>query len=148
MAGCCAYFLYLKGGANYDKIGVSKETKGIHMKKMMKKFNFALIGIMASMPAFAAGAAGGNSGLCVLITQMKGVFGTLRTLAFVGAAFVIAGWAWGYISKGEVKKDDLKDKGIGMMVGFIMLFGIGIILSFLMSASGGKTLGCDITGQW
>lgn len=141
-------FLYLKGGANYDKISVSKETKGIHMKKMLKKFNFALIGVMVSMPAFAAGA-GGNEGLCALINQMKGVFGTLRTLAFVGAAFVIAGWAWGYISKGEVKKDDLKDKGIGMMVGFIMLFGIGIILSFLMSAAGeGGRLGCDITGRW
>ena len=119
------------------------------MKKMMKKFNFALIGVMASMPAFAAGAAGGNSGLCVLITQMKGVFETLRTLAFVGAAFVIAGWAWGYISKGEVKKDDLKDKGIGMMVGFIMLFAIGIILSFFLGAAGeGGSLGCDITGRW
>lgn len=115
------------------------------MKKMMKKFNFALIGVMTSMPAFAAG----NDGLCALINQMKGVFGTLRTLAFVGAAFVIAGWAWGYISKGEVKKDDLKDKGIGMIVGFIMLFAIGIILSFFLSAAGeGGRLECDIAGRW
>lgn len=109
------------------------------MKKLINKLNFALIGVMVSVPAFAAG----NTGLCALIAQMHGVFKTLRTLAFVGAAFVIAGWAWGFISKGEVKKDDLKDKGIGMMVGFVLLFGIGVVLSFLVSQAGMDTMGCD-----
>lgn len=117
-----------------------RKQKGIYMKKLINKLNFALIGVMVSVPAFAAG---GNTGLCALIAQMHGVFKTLRTLAFVGAAFVIAGWAWGFISKGEVKKDDLKDKGIGMMVGFVLLFGIGVVLSFLVSQAGMDTMGCD-----
>lgn len=131
-------FLCLKGGGNYGKINVSKEVKGFCMKKLMNKFNFALIGIMASAPAFAA-----TDGLCQLITQMYDVFKTLRTLAFVGAAFVIAGWAWGYISKGEVKKEDLKDKGIGMLVGFVLLFGIGVVLSFFLSESTLQSIGCQ-----
>lgn len=116
-----------------------RKQKGIYMKKLINKLNFALIGVMVSVPAFAAG----DNGLCALIAQMHGVFKTLRTLAFVGAAFVIAGWAWGFISKGEVKKDDLKDKGIGMMVGFVLLFGIGVVLSFLVSQAGMSTMGCD-----
>lgn len=121
-------------------IKLPQKEKGFSMKKLLNKANFALIGIFATMSAHAA--PGGN-GLCELIEQMYGVFTTLRTLAFVGAAFVIAGWAWGYISKGEVKKDDLKDKGTGMLVGFVMLFGIGIILSFFMSESGMASIGCE-----
>lgn len=117
-----------------------RKQKGIHMKKLINKLNVALIGVMVSVPAFAAGS---DVGLCELIKEMQGVFKTLRTLAFVGAAFVIAGWAWGYISKGEVKKDDLKDKGIGMLVGFVLLFGIGMVLSFLLSSSTMKSIGCQ-----
>ncbi len=118
------------------------------MKKLFNKANFALIGMMAAVPAMAA-PAGSNNGLCDLIQQMYGVFTTLRTLAFVGAAFVIAGWAWGYISKGEVKKDDLKDKGTGMLVGFVMLFGIGVVLSFFLSESTMQSIGCqDIILGW
>lgn len=117
------------------------------MKKLFNKANFALIGMMAAVPAMAA-PAGNNNGLCALIEQMHDVFVTLRTLAFVGAAFVIAGWAWGYISKGEVKKDDLKDKGTGMLVGFVMLFGIGVVLSFFLSESTMESFGCSIIGQW
>lgn len=115
-----------------------RKQKGIYMKKLINKLNFALIGVMVSVPAFAAG-----KGLCDLIAQMHGVFKTLRTLAFVGAAFVIAGWAWGFISKGEVKKDDLKDKGIGMLVGFVLLFGIGVVLSFFLSESTLQGIGCQ-----
>lgn len=117
------------------------------MKKLMTKFNFALIGVMVSMPAFAAGAAGGN-GLCNLMNQMHGVFSTLRTLAFVGAAFVIAGWAWGYISKGKVEMKDLQEKGVGMLVGFVLLFGIGIVLSFFMSEAGQNSMGCPVLANW
>lgn len=116
------------------------------MKKLINKLNFALIGVMVSVPAFAAE---GNGDLCELIAQMHDVFKTLRTLAFVGAAFVIAGWAWGFISKGEVKKDDLKDKGIGMMIGFVLLFCIGLVLSFFISQTGMNTMGCDyILKNW
>lgn len=111
------------------------------MKKLMNKATFALVGIMASASAMAAPGAG--NGLCALIDQMHGVFVTLRTLAFVGAAFTIAGWAWGYISKGEVKKDDLKDKGTGMLVGFVMLFGIGVVLQFFLSETGMNAIGCS-----
>lgn len=116
------------------------------MKKLVNKFNLAVIAAMTSMPAMADGV--NPSGICQLIGQMRGVFEILRTLAFVGAAFTIAGWAWGYISKGEVKKDDLKDKGVGMMVGFILLFGIGIVLQFLLSTAGGKALGCPEIFNW
>ncbi len=113
------------------------------MKKLMIKLNVAIIAAMAATPAMA------NEGLCNLMRQMHGVFSTLRTLAFVGAAFIIAGWAWGFISKGEVKMDDLKNKGTGMLVGFVLLFGIGVVLSFLMSQGGMAMLDCkDVLAKW
>lgn len=112
------------------------------MKKINNKITFALICLMTSVPAFA------DNGVCELITNLQGIFKILRTLAFVGAAFYIANWAWGYISKGEIKIEEVKDKGIGLMVGFILLFMIGAILSFVLSASGQHTLGCDITQGW
>lgn len=127
-------------------IELPQKEKGFYMKKLLNKANFALIGIFVTMSAHAAP---GGDGLCELIRSMKAVFETLRTLAFVGAAFVIAGWAWTYISKGEVKKDDLKDKGTGMLVGFVMLFGIGMVLSFFLSESGMGTIGCsDVILNW
>ena len=114
------------------------------MKKIMNKINFAVLGIMASVPAFAA-----NNGLCDLITRLQGTFKILRTLAFVGAAFYIAGWAWTYISKGEAKLEDVKGKGIGLLVGFTLLFIIGIILSAVLAAAGqGGSLECDVSSGW
>lgn len=113
------------------------------MKKIMNKISFAIIAMMVSVPAFAA------DPVCDLIKNLKGVFGLLRTLAFVGAAFYIAGWAWEFISKGEAKMDVIKGKGIGLLVGFALLFMIGAILSFLLSATGQHTLGCqEITQPW
>ena len=114
------------------------------MKKIVTKINMALVAVLASTPAFAAT----NAGICELMNKMHDVFATLRTLAFVGAAFVIAGWAWGYISKGEVKMDDLQKKGTGMLVGFVLLFGIGAVLSFFMSQSGMGALGCPVLVNW
>lgn len=113
------------------------------MKKIIAKINLAIVAAMVATPAMAAP---NVNGLCILIQQMQGVFNILRTLAFVGAAFVIAGWAWGYISKGEVKMDDLQKKGTGMLVGFILLFGIGVVLTFFMSQGGQGVLGCAIQG--
>lgn len=110
------------------------------MKKLIKKLDFALIGIMASAPAMAAV---DESGLCKLMGELHSVFNLLRTVAFVGAAFTIAGWAYGFITKGDAKMDTLKEKGSSMLVGFILLFGIGLILSFLMTTSGAKTIGCQ-----
>ncbi len=115
------------------------------MKKLMKALGFAGVAVVAGAGMAHAAAAGGNAAICALMTEMGGVFKTLRTLAFVGAAFIIANWAWGFISKGSVKLDELKDKGIGMLVGFIILFGMGMVLQFLMSAAGaGGSLGCVV----
>ena len=114
------------------------------MKKIMNKINFALIAIMASVPAFAA-----DNAMCEALKKLHDVFNLLRTLAFIGAAFYIAGWAWGYISKGEAKMDDIKNKGLGLIVGFSLLFLVGVILTFIMSASGAKFIGCaDVIKSW
>ena len=123
------------------------------MKGLLKKIGFAGAVIMAgaSMPALAAAAAGVNAdGICVLIRKMYDVFRILRTLAFVGAAFIIAGWAWGYISKpGDMKLEDLKTKGTGMLVGFVLLFGIGVVLSFFLSSTGLGVIGCpELITNW
>lgn len=121
------------------------------MKNLLKKIGFAglviVAGVSVALAAAPGGMAGGvgvnESGLCALIGQMYGVFKILRTLAFVGAAFIIAGWAWGYISSGEVKMDDLKKKGTGMLVGFVLLFVIGIVLQFFLSSTGLGIIGCS-----
>ena len=114
------------------------------MKKLIKKLNFAVIGIMASAPAMAA-APDINKTICELAKQFGGIFSTLRTLAFIGAAFTIASWAWGYISGGKVEFKDIQGKGIGMLVGFFLLFGVGVIIQAFMSMAGeGGSLGCDM----
>lgn len=102
------------------------------MKKIMNKVNFAIVGLMASVaPAMAA-----NEGLCDLITKLGGLLKTLRTLAFIGAGFYIAAWAWDFIKSGEVKMDNVQKKGVGLLVGFVLLFSIGAVLGFLISAAG------------
>lgn len=118
------------------------------MKNILKKIGLAGVVVLAAGgAAMAAGAAGGvgvnESGLCALIGQMYGVFKILRTLAFVGAAFIIAGWAWGFISSGKVEMDDLRKKGTGMLVGFVLLFGIGVVLQFFLSSAGLEMIGCQ-----
>ncbi|MDR0741288.1 MAG: hypothetical protein LBF28_00755 [Rickettsiales bacterium] len=107
----------------------------------MKKVIFGLSAVFAAISVASAAPVGGDA--CALVNSMQGVFRTLRTLAFIGAAFMIAGWAWGYISKGEISGgiDDLKKKGVGLLVGFTLLFSIGIVLSFL-----GPITGCVISG--
>ena len=106
------------------------------MKKIIKNIGFASLMAMASIGSASAET---NEGLCALIEKMHDVFVILRTLAFVGAAFIIAGWAWGYISNGKAELKDVKDKGIGMLIGFVLLFGIGIALTFFAN---GETFGC------
>jgi hypothetical protein len=125
------------------------------MKKIMNKVSFAVVGLMASSSAFAAkaGAVGKsvsiNDGMCELLVRLQGVFNILRIMAFIGAAFYIAGWAWEFISKGEAKLDDVKKRGIGLLIGFSLLFLVGIVLSFVMSASGLNIIGCgDILKKW
>lgn len=129
-----------------------KRKKGILMKNILKKLGFAGVVVLAGAGtalAAQAGGGAGNAGLCGLIKQMYGVFEILRTLAFVGAAFIIAGWAWGYITSGKgVDIEDLRKKGTGMLVGFILLFGIGIVLQFFLSSAGQQALGCPEILQW
>jgi len=115
------------------------------MKKIMNKINFAIISLMVSVPAFAAG----DNGMCEALQKLHGVFNLLRTLAFIGAAFYIAQWAWDYIAKGDVEMKDIKNKGTALLVGFSLLFMIGVILSFIMSATGAKFIGCaDVIKTW
>lgn len=127
------------------------------MKSLLKKIGVAgfvmLAGGVAALAAPEAGgvAAANADGLCGIINEMYGVFRILRTLAFVGAAFIIAGWAWGYISAGKgVDMEDLKKKGTGMLVGFVLLFGIGVVLQFfIFSNTGLSAIGCeDVIKQW
>ncbi|MDR1337467.1 MAG: hypothetical protein LBJ73_00370 [Rickettsiales bacterium] len=90
-----------------------------------------------------------ESGLCNLIDSMQGVFQTLRVLAFVGAGFVLANMAWGLITTDgkTTVMETLKSKGIPMLVGFALLFAIGIGISFLM---GSESVGCaeKLKGGW
>jgi hypothetical protein len=109
------------------------------MKKISRYFLMATVSLsMFAQNAFAAD----QTGVCKLISELEPVIRTLRILAFLGAAFVLMDWAWGFIKSGEVKKDDLKDKGIGMFVGFFLLFGVGLILTFVASTGGQSYLGC------
>lgn len=115
------------------------------MKNYAKVLVFAAIVALVVVPAQAA------SPMCDLIGKMQSVFKILRILAFVGAGFYMAGWAWTYISDpGKMKMDDVKTKGIGLLVGFTLLFAIGVVLSFLLSAAQpGGTLDCpEITTGW
>ncbi len=107
------------------------------MKKLVKTFEFAALAIVAGASAAFAAGEGGNQAICDLVQELGGIFEMLRTLAFVGAAFTIAGWAWGYIKDGKgVDLEDVRKKGTGMLVGFILLFSIGLVIQFLLSAAG------------
>lgn len=130
------------------------------MKKVMNKFNFAIISMMATMSAFGADPAASkvsvpvSAEMCKLLVKMQGVFHILRAAAFIGAAFFIAGWAWTYISNaGDDKKgftiEDAKKKGTGLLVGFTLLFIIGIVISFIMSSAGADATGCpELRENW
>lgn len=108
----------------------------------MKKISKYVFGAMVSMSLVVQNAMAAENGACKLIEGLAPVIKTLRTLAFVGAAFVLMDWAWGFIQKGEVTKDDLKNKGIGMFVGFFLLFGVGMLLAFVGGDAGKEYFGC------
>ena len=112
------------------------------MKKVMNKINFALIGLMTVVPAFAAETAGKND-MCALIMRLQGIFKILRTAAFIGAAFYIAMWAWEYIKGGSVDPDKIKKQGIALITGFSLLFMIGVILSFILAMPDMGLLGVE-----
>lgn len=117
----------------------------------MKKVGFALLAMLVVVPAMAATTAASpdlSQTVCELMAQFGSVFNILRILAFVGAGFTIAGWAWGWISSGAFKQDDVQKKGIGLLVGFAVLFGLGAIVSAFMSMTGeGGSWGC-VVDMW
>ena len=117
------------------------------MKKLTNKISFALVGIMAAMPAFAA-----DQDMCKLIGRLQSVFKILRTAALVGMAFYLASWAWTYISKGEAKVEDVKKQGIAVIVGVALLFMISVILTFVlnMPVTGENGVLCikELEGGW
>jgi hypothetical protein len=118
------------------------------MKNYAKVLVFAAIVALIVVPAQAAGWTVPKE-MCDLIGKMQGVFKTLRVLAFVGAGFYMAGWAWDYIKGGEAKFDDMKKKGIGLLVGFTILFAIGIVITFLMGAAGENGETCaQLKNNW
>jgi hypothetical protein len=100
---------------------------------------FLMVGLAVIVGAGAAHAAGDYGDPCTLVVSLQGVFKTLRTLAFAGAAFCVGGWAWTFISGGDAKLDVLKGKGIALLVGFALLFGVGMVLQFLPGISGCPT---------
>lgn len=110
------------------------------MKNYAKVLVFAAIVALVVVPAHAALHV--DKETCDLIGRMQEIFRTLRILAFVGAGFYMAGWAWDYISKGEAKMDDMKKKGIGLLVGFTLLFIIGVVISFVLSVTGPGDTDC------
>ena len=124
------------------------------MKKLTRKINFVLVGAMLSaapVVAMAAESTGvDEKRICDLIISLGSLLRTIRVLAFIGAGFVIARWAWDWIKAGDVKMDEVRDKGVGLLVGFTLLFMIGVVLSFLMSNAGGKMIGCaaDAFENW
>jgi hypothetical protein len=115
--------------------------------KNKKELCIAASAIFAAsiMPSFGAT----GDGLCSLIGAMQGVFKTLRILAFLGAGFILANMAWELIKGGDGKTsvvDTLKAKGIPMIVGFALLFGIGIAIGFLAN---GQIFSCpNLTTGW
>ena len=114
------------------------------MKKLTNKINFAMITTMALLAPTMASAAAGENPLCELAREFGPIFNTVRMLAFIGAGITIAGWAWGYISGGKVDIiDEVKGKGLALLVGFFLLFAIGTVLSiFISMASPDGKLGC------
>lgn len=111
-----------------------------------KNGGFAAAILVLPVPALAAGNA-----MCDLVVQLQSVFKILRTFAFVGAGFILAKYGWEAITSGKLGgkdniADGLKAVGVPMIVGFALLFSIGIVLGFL---SNGANLGCPaITQGW
>lgn len=100
---------------------------------------------MAANPTFTVG-----KEMCDMIKELQVVFKTLRTLAFLGAGFLLAKYGWEAISTGKLNGKDLiegvKTTGISMIVGFALLFAIGVILSVLIN---GRITGCpELTQGW
>lgn len=110
------------------------------MKKILKKARYLYVSCavysLMIMSSYSAGTVKNADGLCDFIVELQGVFATLRILAFVGAGFLIAQWAWGYIKDGKVEMKDVESKGTGLIVGCLLLFGVGMVIGFVMGDNG------------
>ena len=107
---------------------------------MKKVFGFAAVCALVVVPAMAASAPNYNA-VCELFAQFGPILKTLRTLAFIGAAFILAAWAWDFISSGKVELKTVKEKGVGMLVGFVLLFAVGAVVTVFQNMAGPE-------GQW
>ncbi|MCL2748821.1 MAG: hypothetical protein FWE50_01980 [Alphaproteobacteria bacterium] len=106
------------------------------MKNMLKKIGFGALVVFMAGAAHAATL--DTTALCDLIRELKGVFNVLRILAFVGAAFVLASIGWEAIVKKEYKWAETgKQHLTAMIIGFALLFSVGVILQFLTSGRAG-----------
>jgi len=109
--------------------------------KKLGKFT-ALTGIAILAAGTAHAAAFNIMAICPLIEELKNVFNVLRILAFVGAAFVLAAVGWEAIVTKDWKWEGQgKTKLIAMLVGFALLFSVGVIIQFLTSNRAGCNLG-------
>ena len=109
------------------------------MKKNFKIIAFAGLALLIGGAAFAADTSVvAYHQPCDLITELGGLLSVLKTLAFLGAAFILAGLAWKWINATEFKMEDAKKQGVSMLVGFVLLFGLGLIIQFLPG-----TMGCE-----
>lgn len=82
--------------------------------------------------------------MCELIEKLQETFKLLRILAFLGAGFILAKYGWEAISSGKIGGKDLiegvKTSGIAMIVGFALLFMVGVVITFILN---GRATGCD-----
>jgi hypothetical protein len=110
------------------------------MKKIMNKVNFAIVSVMATMSSsFAAD----YTQLCNLINRLGDLLKILRIMAFIGAGFYVTLWAWEFIKAGKVDSAKVQEKGVGLLIGFVLLFAVGALLTFLIGAAAPDgALGC------
>lgn len=112
------------------------------MKKIMNKVNVAVLSVMATV---SSASAADYTQLCVLINRLGSLLGILRIMAFIGAGFYITLWAWEFIKAGKVEMPKVQEKGVGLLVGFVLLFAVGAVLTFLIGAADeGGSLGCAV----
>ena len=116
------------------------------MKNYAKVLVFAAIVALIIVPAQALTV---STPVCNLVGEMQKVFRLLRILAFIGAGFYIADWAGGFISAGKVDMAKAKEKGIGLLVGFTLLFIIGVMISVVLGVTDENGTNCDkLTEGW
>ncbi len=132
-----------------QKSGIFRKIKTAITNGGLDSALIALAIVLIAAPAMAAPAS--NAGLCQLIARFQDVFKLLRTLAFVGAGFILAKYGWEAITSGKIGGKDnvaegLKAIGVPMIIGVALLFSIGILLTFL---SNGENFGCpNLTTGW